>query len=235
MSPDTTKTQNTQRESRSQERIPLIFRLFVHNPELMLKNLALLKEKGHIQEIPTLWQVIQGMAQQWSFTAANLEKLGHDQSHPVRDSAGARLLQPQLLRFIPLLIEGAINPWDRSGLALTPERKMRHILGTHHGGETVMYDMQLLDCYPGALESLRDQLNEILENDTPRSRWLRDLVVYEGYHEALKRVVDRALAGDFTVPEEAPPGDDYTVGSFVDRCLACPVTPEETLRRLIAA
>lgn len=216
-----------------EDTIDPIYHLLLHNPKLLQKNLRLLKERGHIREIPTLWQVFQGMAQQWWYTVNNLETLGHDFENPIRDSIGAKLLQPHAMRFLPLMIEGAINPADRTGLALTPERKMRHILGTHHPPETVIYDLQLLDCYPGALDTLRAKLVAIIEGDDFKSRWLKDLVVYEGYHESILPTVDRAIAGDFSVSLPPRPGDDFTVGSFAERCLACPPKPDGTIREAL--
>ncbi len=218
--------------------IPWVYYLLLHNPRLLQKNLGLLKERGHIQEIPTLWQVVQGISHMWRFTVANVDAIGTSQEAPVRDNPRAHLLKNQFIRFFALMAEGSINPLDRTGLALTPKRKMRLVLVTFHAtgemAQTVIYDLQLLDCYPGALKTLGQRLEKLLKQPDARDEWIKDMAVYEGYHEDLVPVVKRCLKGDFVVhvPTQRE-GDDYTVTSFVERCLGFPPTPAETLEKLL--
>jgi hypothetical protein len=92
--------------------------------------------------------------------------------------------------------ERAIAPFDLSGLWSPPERVIRHLLAAHHDGVQFAYDLELLALWPGRLAELRDAVAEIVEHDTPRARWLRDLVVFDGYHEALLDAVDRVMRGE---------------------------------------
>lgn len=220
------------------EPIPWFYYLLLHDPRQLQKNLHLLKERGHIQEIPSLWQVVLGISHMWHFTVANVDAIGTSQEAPVRDNPRARLLKNQFIRFFALMAEGSINPLDRTGLALSPKRKMRHVLGTFHAtgemAQTVIYDLQLLDCYPGALKTLGQRLEKLLKQPDARDEWIKDMAVYQGYHEDLVPVVKRCLKGDFSVnvPTQRE-GDDYTVTSFVERCLGFPPTPQATLENLL--
>jgi len=70
---------------------------------------------------------------------------------------------------------------------------------------------------------------EVVESDTPRSRWLRDLTVYEGYHEALLAAAERASWGVFDYPPERADNPDTRFVAYLDWCARQPATYEETL------
>ncbi len=214
--------------------VPPIFHVLLHNPELLQQHLRMLHEQGFTTGVPNLWQVYQ----HWALSVARAFKRGKvpgmDPDAPVRDTPGAQLLQFPAIRFWGLLFEGAINPWDYTGLALTPQRKMKHVMGAYHFDHTFIYDLEVIALYPGALEQLRDQCLEVLNRDTARTRWLRDLTVYEGYHENLLRCVERCLAGDFSVPDDLKDDRSVKVSYFVEDALALPQTPEATLQAILS-
>ena len=120
-------------------------------------------------------------------------------------------------------------PGDLSGLGSHPETLIRHVLGTHHEGEQFIYDLQILSCYAGALEELHRRLKDIVEHDTKRSRWLRDLCVYEGYHEAvferlttILESASRAGQANIRVEAEATDNPDICFYAYLSGVLASP-------------
>ena len=47
------------------------------------------------------------------------------------------------------------------------------------------------------LEVLRDRVRKIVDGSDPRAAWLRDLVVFEGYHEQLAAAVKPGVVVEF--------------------------------------
>ena len=45
----------------------------------------------------------------------------------------------------------------------------------------------------GTLEQLRERVARVVDGRDPRAGWLRDLTVFEAYHESLAAAVDHAL------------------------------------------
>ena len=153
-------------------------------------------------------------------------------AHAMRPGLRPRLLQYRPLRFPFLVAERAIAPLDFSGLASHPERIVKHLLAAHHDGHQFAYDLQILSAHPGRLEEVLRLADEVLSSDTKRSRWLRDLVVFEGYHENLYREVKRAIEGDYELPPEEANDPDISFTAYLGWCAAQPKTPSESLRAL---
>jgi hypothetical protein len=105
-----------------------------------------------------------------------------------------------------------------------------HLLGAHHDGNQFAYDLRILSCHPGMLEELRRRAAEVVQHDTPRARWLRDLVAYEGYHERLLHAVERALAGSFALPDDDARNPDVAFDAYLQWCAGQPASPGETWR-----
>lgn len=53
-------------------------------------------------------------------------------------------------------------------LTSSPERMIRQLLGTHHDAEQFVHDLQILACYPGALETLREAAYRVVHEDSRR-------------------------------------------------------------------
>ena len=66
----------------------------------------------------------------------------------------------------------------------------------------------------------------------PRAAWLRDLVVFEGYHESLLAAAERALRGDLSLPEPDARDPDISFFAYLEWCSAQPATPGATLAAL---
>jgi len=183
-------------------------------PPTIERRLAQVEAAGLVEHTPTLAQIRRGVLRMWHRLVFRSETIGCCQDHPVRKTWRARLLQWRTLRFPFLMWERAIAPWDMSGLLSGRERILRHLLGAHHEKTQFLYDFEMLAIHPGALEELRGRLVPIVEGTDPRAEWLRDLCVYERYHEELLEGLDAYLAGDF--PSSTDP--DISFLAYLDWC-----------------
>lgn len=205
--------------------VPLPYFLLLYNPKQIRRNLLRMSAEGHIDEVPNLWQVFMGVLYMWHRLAFRPETIGVATDEPVRGTWRARLLERKAFRLPFLLRERAITPLDFTGFGSTPDRIIAHLMGAYHPGENFVYDLQALSAHPGKLEELHERTLSLLEGNDPRAEWLRDLTVYEGYHERLRAAVERGLRGDFSVAGQT--SADTTVPAFVAWCAAQPSTPIE--------
>jgi len=184
-----------------------------------------------VSPVPNLWQVTLGVYRMAYRLLTRSEEIGTSQD-PVRSTLRARLLAPRPLRFPFLLAERAVAPADFSGLASPPERLVRHLLGAHHEENQFVYDLELLGCFPGALEDCLARARRVVSGEDPRAGWLRDLCVHEGYHEHLVDALERALAGELRATERERRDPDISFGAYLRWCAAQPETPAATLTAL---
>jgi hypothetical protein len=198
------------------------------DPEAVEERLRRAEEEGLVERAPNLWQVSLGIARMWHRVVFRSGTIGTCRHHAVRSTWRARLLAFRPARFPFLLAEGAISPWDLSGLLSSTDRVVSHLLAAHHDGLQFVYDLQLLRCHPGALERVREQARRVVEGDDRRSAWLRDLVVFERYHENLLEAVERELEGA-ELSEEVLDDPDITLSGYLRWCAAQPPTPGKTL------
>ncbi len=200
---------------------PILFK-----PKQVFENLEAVQKAGIVQRTPNLWQIELGVLRMWHRILFRSETIGLSAEHPVRPGWRARLFRPRPIRFPFLLWEGSVIPWDLSGLLSSPERLMRHMLGTHHDGVQFIYDLAMLQVHPGAIEALLDRARAVVARDDRRSRWLRDLCVYEEYHETLLQHIEAVHAHG--IPAEYADDPDITFAGFLNWCAAQPATPGET-------
>ncbi len=204
-------------------------RLVLLAPRRVAEGLRRVASHPHMPKVPTLWQVELGVLRMWHRVLFRSETVGTCADSPVRATWRARLLRFRLLRFPFLLWEGAVTPWDLSGFLSGPQRIVTHLLGAHHDEQQFVYDLQMLSLHPGWIDELRRRVLEITTRDDRRSRWLRDLTVYEGYHENLLRGLDRFEAeGWKTEGDLANP--DVSFLAYLDWCTRQPATPAATWR-----
>ncbi|MCA8920312.1 MAG: hypothetical protein KDD82_00810 [Planctomycetes bacterium] len=211
-------------------RPPLLSRLLLLSPRKVEANLARLSAAGVVERPPTLWQITLGVFRMWHRIAFRPETIGTCRAQTVRPTWRARLLAWRALRLPALLAEGAVVPWDLSGLLSGPDVLERHLLGAHHDGRQFVYDLEALAAHPGRLERLEQLAREVVEGDSPRARWLRDLVVFEGYHEQLLAAVRAARAGDWGVDPQEAEDPDITLSAYLRWCAQQPETPRDTWR-----
>ncbi len=202
---------------------PILFR-----PDRVAQSLRRVEAAGLVDPVPNVWQISLGVVRMWHRLAFRSETVGLSTSDPQRPGWRARVLAKRPIRFPFLLRERAIAPLDFSGMLSSPERVRRHLLGAHHDAQQFVYDFQLLSCTPDELQRLRTEAVHLVENDEPRSRWLRDLVVFEGYHERLLAALDRFLDGNDGLSDEERADPDISFVGYLRWCAAQPETPAAT-------
>jgi hypothetical protein len=209
---------------------PWHVRLLLPGSEQVEQSLERVRIAGIVKETPTTFQILLGVVRMQHRILFRTDTVGTCGMHAVRDTWRARLLHYRFVRLPFLLAERAVAAFDLSGLASSPERVIRHLLGAHHDGLQFAYDLELLALWPGQLELLHEAVVEIVEHDTPRSRWLRDLVVFEGYHEDLLDGVRRALRGESLLTAAGRSDPDLSLRAYLGWCAEQPRTAGAAFR-----
>lgn len=208
--------------------LPWFAKLVLVDAAKVQRRLDDIARSGLVPRAPNAWQITLGVLRMWHRLIFRSGEIGTSASRP-RPGWRARLLDYRPLRFPFLLAEKAVAPHDFSGLLSDRERVLRHLLGAHHEGAQFVYDLEMLSVEPGVFEELVRRARDVVENDTPRSRWLRDLTVYEGYHEALLAAAERALHGIFDYPPDRADDPDTRFVAYLAWCARQPATYEDTL------
>jgi len=205
---------------------------FLLFPRAIARSLERVRGSGLVaeHEVPNLWQIQLGVMRMWHRVFTRPESIGMCTEFEPRRTWRARLFLSRPLRFPFLLAERVVHPLDFSGLASSPERVVRHLLGAHHDGVQFHYDLELLKLDPTRLLEVRDEARAIVEGTHPRGEYLRDLVVYERYHENLLAAVEAFLAGELKVPPAQENDPDIVFAAYLRWCARQPATPAETWR-----
>ena len=203
-------------------------RMILWRPGRIHQNLERIRQAQIVDPLPNLWQLSLGVLRMWHRLFFRSETIGLSCDHPVRSGWRARLFCFRPIRFPFLLWEGSVAPFDLTGLMGTSDRLIRHLLGTHHEGEQFVYDLEILFCTPGALERLEEEARRVVEVDDRRSRWLRDLVVYEEYHETLLAEVVAWRQEGIRLTDQQKDDADISLRGYLSWCAKQPATPGET-------
>lgn len=214
--------------ARADGRVPWYVYAVLLQPAAVQRGLERVREAGVVPETPNLWQVSLGVLRMWYRVVFRFDTIGTCRDRRVRPTLRARLLQYRPLRFPFLLAERAVAPFDFSGLASPPERILSHLVGAHHDRNQFAYDLELLSVYPGWLERVREAAAAVVASDGPRARWLRDLTVFEGYHEDLVDAVERAIEGRLRLDPDEADDPDISFLAYLRWCARQPATPAET-------
>ncbi len=198
------------------------------DPDRVEARLERIRGSGLVADTPNLWQVALGVLRMAHRVAFRGDTVGTCTAAPVRASWRARALEWRALRLPFLLAERAVAPLDLSGLVSSRERVLRHLLAAHHDRHQFAYDLQMLSLDPGALDELVERARAVVTGADPRAAWLRDLAVFEGYHESLLAAAERARAGDLSLPDPDARDPDITFFAYLDWCSAQPATPRGT-------
>jgi len=177
---------------------------------------------------PTYWQLCLGVLRLWHRVLFLSETVGTCAAGNVRSTLRARMFAWRALRLPALLAERAVAPLDFTGLASSPARLIRHLLGAHHDANQFVYDLELLEAY-GELGELQRTVSEVIDRDDARSRWLRDLAVFDGYHEQLLAAAERALADGPAMSAREAGDPDISLRAYLRWCAEQPATPSATL------
>jgi hypothetical protein len=198
------------------------------DPDRVAGRLARVESSGLVPRTPNLWQIALGVARMAHRLAFRTETVGTCREQAVRPTWRARALRWRALRLPFLLAERAVAPLDLSGLVSSRERILRHLLAAHHDGQQFAYDLQMLSIDPGALDELVARARAVVSGEDPRAAWLRDLVVFEGYHESLLAAAEKARAGALSPPEPDASDPDISFLAYLGWCSAQPATPRAT-------
>lgn len=207
---------------------PWYVRLVLLQPSRVRAGIERLRARG-VGPLPGDWQLCLGVLRMWHRLLFRAETVGTCTGGKVRATWRARLLALRPLRFPFLVAERAVAPFDFTGLASPPERVIRHLLGAHHDQNQFVYDLELL-AHHGRLDELHEAVRAVVARDDDRARWLRDLTVFEGYHESLLAAVERALARGPEMSEAEARDPDISFGAYLAWCARQPATPADTLR-----
>lgn len=195
--------------------LPILMELVLVDPKRIAAQLARAHAAGLSERLVTPEQVYAGIVRMWKRVLFRSETIGTS-TQPVRANARARLLAFRGVRLPFLLAERFVAPFDFSGLLSSPERIIRHVLGAHHQPEQLVYDLELLSMQPGALAQLEAEARAIVESDSSRARWLKDLCVHVGYHESVVDAVRHFRAGSLD--------PDLSLRGFLTWCSEQPLT-----------
>jgi hypothetical protein len=204
--------------------------VFLISPARVRRNLERAVAAGVSRWRPNTWQLCLGVMRLWHRLVFRSETVGTSSGPPPRASWRARLLENRALRLPALLVEGAVAPWDFTGLFSDPARITRHLLAAHHDRNQFVFDLQVLAGHEGRLDELVERCRAVVTGDDPRSEWLRDLVVYDGYHESLLEAAEAAAAGDFRLSESETADPDLSLTGLLRWCAEAPETPRATWR-----
>jgi hypothetical protein len=199
-----------------------------------LERVRTLRAAGVIDVEPTPWQLCQGALRLWHRAIFRSDTVGTSPTGTVRATWRARVLANRAARLPALLATGAVVPHDLTGLRSSPAQVIRHLLGAHHDGRQFVFDLELIAGY-GQLPALRDAVADLRRRDDAWARWLRDLTVFDGYHDELAAAVDAALAGQLAITEAEAVDPDLTLIGAMRWCAQQPTTPAASLAAWRAA
>ena len=209
------------------DRHPWYVRALLVEPDRVLAHLALMRTRGVVDVDPTPWQLCLGVLRLWHRLAFRADTVGTSPDGRVRPTLRARLLHYRALRLPFLLAERAVHPLDFTGLRSEPDRLMRHLIGAHHDRNQFVFDLELMVGH-GTLADLRARVARIVDGSDPRAAWLRDLTVFEDYHEHLADAVERALAAGPAMSAADADDPDLTLRGAMRWCARQPATPAAT-------
>ena len=207
---------------------PWYVRALLRRPERVMATIGRAHAAGLVDAPPNEWQLCLGVLRLWHRVIFRSEDVGTNPGGRVRATWRARLLAWRGVRLPFLLAERAVAPLDFTGLASPPERVIRHLLGAHHQGNQLVYDLEVL-AHHGRLDELDAAVRALIARDDDRSRWLRDLCVFEGYHEDLLAAVERARASGPSASDDDARDPDVSFAAYLRWCARQPVTPAATL------
>jgi hypothetical protein len=203
-------------------------------PKRVRRHLDLVRRAGIVDVEPNTWQLCLGALRMWHRLIHRPETVGTSTGPAPRKTRRAKLMHIRALRLPALLVEGAVAPWDFTGLFSSPARVTRHLLAAHHDNKQFVFDLQLLAAHPGKLDELEKRASAVVSGEDPRAEWLRDLTVFEGYHESLLAATRGALDGSLELSDAESEDPDLTLTGLLRWCASAPESPLATLQAMRA-
>lgn len=212
--------------------MPWLAKLLLVQPGRVAEGLERIARSGKLAPVPNAWQLALGVVRMWQRVLFRSDTVGTSPGGRVRSTWRAKLLRFRPLRFPFLVAERAIAPLDLTGLASSRERLIRHLLGAHHDAEQFIYDLEILAFHEDGLPTLKRTIDRLFAEGGARLEWLRDLTVFEGYHESLRDAVERALVEGPRPSAAAAIDPDISFAAYLAWCAQQPHTPRETIAAL---
>ena len=141
-------------------------------------------------DVPNLWQIGLGVLRMYHRLIFRSETIGTSPNGTVRRTWRSRCLSHRLIRGPVLWSQGAIAPFDMSGLSSSPDRIIQHLLAAHHDGHQFAYDLEMLAIWPKQIDRLERHVLAIIDGRDPRANWYKDLAIFR-YHQELLEAVQR--------------------------------------------
>ena len=157
------------------------------------------------------------------------ETIGTSPSGAVRSTWRSKILRHRMVRGPVLWSQGAIAPFDLSGLSSSADRIVQHLLAAHHDGHQFAYDLEILAIWPHELERLEARVEGIINGRDPRSEWYKDLAIYDGYHQHLLEAIRQIRNPEYRLPEDVANDPDISFLAYLKWCARQPETPLETI------
>lgn len=162
-------------------------------PGLVRKRLERLEELGHIQQLPTIAQMLVAARDQMMLSAVEETKIFYR-------SQGIPWVFHNLRRFIA----GPATVLDPMGLFSTRDAIIEHILQTFH--RHPVYDFVLLRAHERGMEEMELQTRAVLDGSHPASQALRSLIEDGSYHRRLLQEIKDFNANPMVLPRPIPDG-----------------------------
>lgn len=207
----------------------LVFAIGAVQEDAIGRALETLRARQLVPLVPTRFQLLLGVARMQYRLLFRSETVGTSRTRAARRTLRARLFSWRAIRLPFLILEGAVAPLDLSGLASSRERILRHLLAAHHDADEMAYDLELLALHEGALAELERRARDVVTGRDPRAPWLRDLTVFDGYHEALLVMTERALAWEPILAPDRARDPDVSFFGYLAWCAAQPLTAREAI------
>jgi hypothetical protein len=210
----------------------IVARILLGDRRALAERLGAIEATG--VPIPNEWQLSLGVLRMWHRIVFRSETIGTSREKPVRDTLRARVLENRTVRFFFLLRERAIAPLDLSGLRSSPARIAKHLVSAHHDEVQFLYDFELLSANREMLERVYEDARAIAAGEHARSEWLKDLTVYDGYHDDLARAVRAFLDGELDVDPRWRTDPDISFYAYLAWCRKQPASPRALAREVVA-
>jgi hypothetical protein len=162
-------------------------------PGLPRARLERLRALGHITDVPTTAQLLVAARDQMMLGASEETKLFYA-------SQGIPWVFHNLRRFL----SGPATMLDPVGLFSPRDAIIHHVLQTFH--RHPVYDLVLLRAFPGGVEEMERQAEQIRAGTHPHQRALASLIEDGSYHARLVDDVRAFRADPFVAPRPIPPG-----------------------------
>jgi hypothetical protein len=156
-------------------------------------RLLRLRERGHIDALPTLPQLLLAARDQMILSATEETRLFYR-------SQGIPWVFHNLRRFL----SGPATMLDPVGLFSPRDAIIEHVLQTFH--RHPLYDLVLLDAHPDGVDAMAAQTQALLAGRHPHQRALASLIEDGSYHRRLPDEIARFRAEPHLAARPIPPG-----------------------------